>query len=386
MKCTGDDPCKACQSTGRTCVYPSGSSEKITISRATYQDLQANESFLRACLTAAVPSAQERMELMRRVRKIHASSVGQAGSSETEAEATPQTPYLEELADGGRFLADPDGQRRFIGNASGAAFLDQLREFASTVLPIVCGRNGSLRHSQIQDSFSNLLGRYQTHDSRPLYLPVVNPYYLPPIEETQRCLSSLSGFTHGRDDVSIFYWGPLAEVMSQVYSRDDPNEACENRIQLAMLNAALAVAAQQSPPGTLESATGDTYFAHARFLLGPPLESATRMHVPCLVMMGYYLLGANRRDAAYSYIRLAGHIAVTYGFYQSWMTSETEKREFWTVYALDRYSSKGDYVLRISSRIANHVFFRFLSCLLGRPAVISDDDISVGLPQDVQWV
>lgn len=274
---------------------------------------------------------------MRRVRKTHASSVAQAGSSETESEVTPQTPYLEELADGGRFLADPDGQRRFIGNASGAAFLDQLREFASAVLPLVCGRNGSFRHSQIQDSFSNLLGRYQTHDSRPLYLPVVNPYYLPPMEETQRCLSLLSVLPEGAEDVSIFYWGPLPEIVRQVYSRGVPNEVSDHRIQLATLNAALALAAQQSPPGTLESASGDTYFAHARFLLGPPLESATRLHIPCLAMMGYYLLGANRRDAAYSYIRLAGHIAVTYGFYQSWMTSETDKREFWTIYALDRY-------------------------------------------------
>lgn len=321
------------------------------------------------------------MELMRRIRKTHTSNTAQVGNSETEAEATPQTPYLEELADGGRFLADPDGQRRFIGNASGAAFLDQLREFASTVLPLVLGRNGGLRHSQIQDSFSNLLGRYQTHDSRPLYLPVVNPYYLPPIEETQRCLSLLSGLTEGPDDVSIFYWGPLPEIMRQVYSSGDPNDACENRIQLATLNAALALAAQQSPTGALESGTGDSYFAHARFLLGPPLDSATRTHIPCLAMMGYYLLGANRRDAAYSYIRLAGHIAVTYGYYQSWMTSESEKREFWTIYALDRYTSKSDHAS--VPYCANQSSLRFLSCLLGRPAMISDQNISVGLPQDV---
>ncbi|OGE46911.1 hypothetical protein PENARI_c090G01433, partial [Penicillium arizonense] len=321
----------------------------------------ANEAFLRACISIVVPSAQERMELMRRVRKTHASSTPQACNSETEVKVTPQTPYMEELVDGGRFLADPDGQRRFIGNASGAAFLDQLREFASTVLPLVCGKNGSLRHSQIQDSFSNLLGRYQTHDSRPLQLPVVDPYYLPPIEETQRCLSLLSKSTGDMEDVSIFYWGPLTDTMRQVYSKGTANTYGEYSIQLATLNAALALAAQQSPAGALGSETGDTYFAHARFLLGSPLDSATRMHIPCLAMMGYYLLGANRRDAAYSYIRLAGHIAVTYGYYQSWMTSETERREFWTIYALDR----------------------FLSCLLGRPAMISDENISVDFPQDV---
>lgn len=346
MKCTGDDPCEACQAAGRSCVYPSAS-EKMTISRATYQDLQANESFLRLCLSTVVPSAQERMELMRRVRLTHA----RAGSC--EAEAKSQTPYLEELANGGRFLADPDGQRRFIGNASGAAFLDQIREFACTVLPLVCGRNGSLRHSQIQDSFSNLLGKYQTHDSRPLQLPLVNPYYLPPIEEAQRCLSFLSGLTtEGANDVSIFYWGPLPDIMRQVYSRDTSNEACDNSVQLATLNAAFALAAQQSPSGALDPETGDTYFAHAHFLLGPLLDGATRTHIPCLAMMGYYLLGANRRDAAYSYIRLAGHIAVTYGYYQSWMTSETEKREFWTIYALDRYISGS--VPSATSTLLNH--------------------------------
>lgn len=376
MKCTGDNPCKACQSAGRTCVYPPASEEKVTISRATYEDLQANENFLRQCLNAAVPSAQDRMVLMKRVRKTHTGGVGVAGSSETKAKS--QTPYLEDLANGGRFLADPDGQRRFIGNASGAAFLDQLREFASTVLPLVRRRDGTLRHSQIQDSFSNLLGRYQTHDSRPLHLPVINPYYLPPIEEAQSCLSYLSGLTEGASDVSIFYWGPLPDLLRQVYSVEASNEAFANPIQLATLNAALALAAQQSPIGALSPGTGDTYFAHAHFLLGPPLDAASRAHISCLAMMGYYLLGANRRDAAYSYIRLAGHIAVTYGYYQDWMTSEIEKREFWTIYVLDRYFAK---MSRIVSRVLIPLS-RFLSCLLGRPAMISDTDISVGLPRD----
>lgn len=278
------------------------------------------------------------MELMRRVRQTHASSIPPAYGSDKEIVAASQMPYLEDMADGGRFLADPDGQKRFIGNASGAAFLDQIREFARTVLPVVSRKNSGLHHAQIQDSFSNLLGRYQTSDSRPLNLPVVDPYNLPPIEETEMCLSVLSTSLESPEDVSIFYWGPLTEIMRQVYpNRDATNGSDEHRIQLATINAALALAAQQSPSGALDSETGDTYFAHARFLLGPPLDTATRMHIPCLAMMGYYLLGANRRDAAYSYIRLAGHIAVTYGYYQSWMTSEQEKRVFWTIYALDRY-------------------------------------------------
>ncbi|KAJ5625313.1 hypothetical protein N7510_001622 [Penicillium lagena] len=318
----------------------------------------ANESFLQACLGIAVPSAEERLGLMKRVRETHERGSAQAGGCEPEAQF--KLPNLQEMVDGGRFLADPDGQRRFIGNASGAAFLDQLREFASTVLPLVCRGDNSLRPSQIQDSFSNLLGRYQTHDSRPLQLPLVDPYYLPPVEEAERLLSTLSLPTSGASNASFFYWGPLPDIMRQVYSGDTLKDIYAHSIQLATLNAAMALATQQSPTLPSELQTGESYFARAYILLGRPLDTATRTHVPCLSMIGYYLLGANRRDAAYSYIRLAGHIAVTYGYYQSWMTSEAEKREFWTVYVLER----------------------FVSCLLGRPPMILDGNISVDLPTD----
>lgn len=161
----------------------------------------------------------------------------------------------------------------------------------------------------------------------------MDPYYLLPIEEAESRLSRLCVLPERANNVSIFYWGPLPDIMRQVYSDD----AYTNPIQLATLNAALALATRQSPSSWApEQETGESHFARAHFLLGQPLDSASRTHIPCLAMMGYYLLGANRRDAAYSYIRLAGHIAVTYGYYQSWMTSETEKREFWTVYVLDR--------------------------------------------------
>lgn len=274
------------------------------------------------------------MGLMKRVRETHERETAHAGSCEPEAHF--KLPNLQEMVDGGRFLADPDGQRRFIGNASGAAFLDQLREFASTVLPLVCRGDNRLRPWQIQDSFSNLLGRYQTHDSRPLQLPLVDPYYLPPIEEAESLVSTLSIPTEGASNASCFYWGPLPDIMREVYSGDTLNDVYTHSIQLATLNAAMALARQQSSIWPSELQTGDTYFARAYILLGRPLDTASRTHVPCLSIIGYYLLGANRRDAAYSYIRLAGHIAVTYGYYQSWMTSEAEKREFWTVYVLER--------------------------------------------------
>lgn len=249
---------------------------------------------------------------------------------------------LDEVIDGGRFLADPDGQQRFIGIASGASYLDQLRQFALTVLPLVSSGRGSgddhggynALQPQVEDSFTKLVGRYQTYDSRPLSLPCVDPYILPPYEEAKQLLSSLSGFKATRD-FTIFYWGDLSRILQQAYNMVTDNTSNLTPITLATLNAALALAAQQSSI-TSVSNCAEQYYTRANVLLGRPLESATRQHIPCLCLIGCYLMGENRRDGAYSHIRTAGHVAVTYGFHQSYMTGESEKRLFWTVYVLDR--------------------------------------------------
>jgi hypothetical protein len=317
----------------------------------------ANESFLQECLIAAIPSSQERLELMRKVRRSHnhvsefgpgSNTISISGSqsafpTETSSSLSSDPSLaLEDVADAGRFLADPDGQKRFIGIASGAAFLDQLRQFALTVLPLLSLGHSSDDHhggynllrSQFEDSFTRLVGRYQTHDSRPLSLPYVDPYLLPSYEEARQLLSSLSGFeaTH---DFTIFYWGDLSRILHQAYNVTTDAMSNPSSITLATLNAALALAAQQSSIATV-SKCAEQYYTRANLLLGRPLESATRQHIPCLCLIGCYLMGENRRDGAYSYIRTAGHVAVTYGFHQAYMTEESEKRLFWTVYVLDR--------------------------------------------------
>ncbi|KAL1982734.1 hypothetical protein VTN96DRAFT_916 [Rasamsonia emersonii] len=218
----GIDPADNAVRPAGPCEYPSPAEERITISRATYEDLQANEQFLQKCLSAAIPSEKDRLELMRRARSASASASvsahedcppAQTGSSSGSGSATPLKNFTasdsEEVLDGGRLLADPDGHRRYLGNSAGAAFLDQLREFASTVLPLVSQGDGCLGLSQMEDSFAVLLGRYQTHDSRPLFLPQVDPYYLPSFTEAETLLSTLPSFDDQTNDVSIHYWGNI---------------------------------------------------------------------------------------------------------------------------------------------------------------------------------
>lgn len=289
----------------------------------------------------------------------------------------PNSPSFdsEDLIDGGRLLADPDGQSRFIGSASGAAFLDQIRQFVSSVSPLLAGTDGGSQRPHIDDSFGKLLGIYQTHDSRPLSLPQVDPYFLPPYEEAERLLSPLCGSTQATNGVNIYFWGLISEPLQQAYLTEAHRSGFPDSVTLATLNSALAFATQQTSVVTSES--DRAYFARATFLLGRPLEATTERHITCLLLLGCYLFGEHRRDGAYAYIRMAGHLAVTYGFHQSRMTSEAQKRLFWTIYALERYSKLSTPFCHM---LADRMSSRSLSCLLGRPPMIQDDHISVTLP------
>ena len=335
--------------------------------------MQENESFLRSCLNAAVPSLRKRQELMRKVRHNEESDV-------VVEHTEPNSPSFdsEDLIDGGRLLADPNGQSRFIGSASGAAFLDQIRQFVISVSPLLAGTDGGFQRPHIDDSFSKLLGIYQTHDSRPLSLPQVDPYFLPPYEEARRLLSPLYGSTQAMNGVHIYFWGPISELLQQAYLTETHRTGFPDSVTLATLNSALAFATQQAAVVSSESARA--YFARATFLLGRPLEATTKRHITCLLLLGCYLFGEHRRDGAYAYIRMAGHLAVTYGFHQNQMTSESEKRHFWTIYALERYAMLSTPLYRI---LAYRMPSRSLSCLLGRPPMIKDDDISVALPIEI---
>jgi hypothetical protein len=113
---------------------------------------------------------------------------------------------------------------------------------------------------------------------------------------------------------------------------------------LANINAVLALACQYDPslaPGW-EVHPGEIYFARAKFLLFNPIEDANAANISILTLMGHYMLGMYRRDAAYLYIGMAGRTAVIHGLHKGWMidgqgeAGEQSKRHFWNIYILDR--------------------------------------------------
>ena len=95
----------------------------------------------------------------------------------------------------GRLLIDPYGTQRFLGETSGATFLDHLKQFMLTLVPLTFQPE-----SADGSSFVASIGRYQTYDSRPIPNPNVDPLWLPDWTDMSIMLAELrSSVQDGKD-------------------------------------------------------------------------------------------------------------------------------------------------------------------------------------------
>ncbi|KAK7421664.1 hypothetical protein QQX98_002131 [Neonectria punicea] len=425
VKCSGDHPCRQCRSSSRDCVYPVAV-EKVSVARAELDDLRRKVDVLGRALRDTVPDAARRQELLALVERDGETAAGDAATTvagtssagtpsaersypgtplAVEAELVPHAdhhhsqpqlhshspsqphsqslPQLqshpsrpkaadhhheeEQASTEGRLLHDPDGHARFLGETSGATFLDYLKEFMSTVFHLAYhdrhpGADGT--------AFLSSLGRYQTYDSRPLHERHVDPSWLPSRHGMLAMLSELRCFIQDGNGNwpggGIYWWGHMSTAPGLPPMDSKPHAARRDVCRhLAFYHTAFAVVSQVSttPAQAPELQTGlsEDYFSRACLLLGNPLDITrfTIDDVAALALMGFYLIEMNRRDAAYMYVSNAMHISIMHGAHRGWV-DESGKRVFWTLYVLDRW----------------------LSCLMGRPPTIMDDAIRLPLPCD----
>ncbi|OBS21157.1 hypothetical protein FPOA_07495 [Fusarium poae] len=448
VRCSGEHPCRQCQSSSRGCVYPLPV-EKVSITRAELQELKHKvdlyERVLRdtvpAAISNAVTDANSRQELSALLGWTISGAGHNAGpgagstvhthtaqaidgppniarganelpqyqypSVHRQFQQIPQPqsqsqiqfpdariqdlnlglsrPHLSQPAQSisntnqrqdedenlatteGRLLHDPDGYARFLGETSGATFLDYLKEFMTTVLPLAYQ---NLRPGSDGSAFLSSLGRYQTYDSRPLHDRDVDPTWFPSHPEMDAMLTELRYFIQDGNghwpSGGIYWWGNLsATPVIPSLERDPPFVRLKKCRPLALYQTAFAVVSQATimPPQdiSIDSHLSESYFSRARMLLGNPLDITrfTPNEVAALTLMGFYLIEMNRRDAAYMCVSSAMHISIMHGSHRGWL-DESGKRVFWTLYVLDRY----------------------LSCLMGRPPTIMDDAIRLEPPCD----
>lgn len=333
-------------------MYPA-EADRVTISRAELDDLRARCARLDADASSTPPRSQSHKA------PPTVSDADGRGASPVDADevATPE----------GRLLHDPDGTARFLGQSSGANFLNCVKEFMATVLPLAANANAPGGGQELPGrTFLTSVGRYQTYDSRPLQLPPVDPFWLPSRTERTVMLAEFCYFLQdGNQDFpsgGITYWGDLSGLLS---GPGAPYGGSEEDRGLALIHAVFAVATQlgTSVHGDSGAHHSEAYLARARAILGNPLDitTYTARDVSVLSLMALYLVEMNRRDSAYVAVSTALHLAIMYGLHSGYSPDEGTKRAFWTLYTLDRW----------------------LSSLLGRPPSIVDAAIRLDLPQDV---
>lgn len=355
VKCTGEQPCERCIRTSRECEYTASETDRASI-KDELERLRARCAVLEEGVLTIAP--QQAPELLRRLNR------GELPDWAHVVSSSPGSPATVLSDDGeGRMLHDPDGGVRYLGESSGATFLDQLKRFIRTLT----GSLALVPGSEDGSSFVDSIGSYQTYDSRPLPNPIVDPHWLPSQSEMRQMLGALRHYIQDGDGTfrsgGIHWWGnlkdpPVAPASPTSFDRTAINDSDRH---LAFYNAcfALSVLLRQPYLQLPDYQSGQAYFKRARVLLGNPLDTVhfTLDDVPALSLMGFYLIEVNRRDTAYMYVSLAVHTAIIHGSFRH-TVDEASKRIFWTLYILDRW----------------------ISMLMGRPPIIPDEAIRLPLP------
>ncbi|KAK4097737.1 hypothetical protein N658DRAFT_433462 [Parathielavia hyrcaniae] len=367
IKCSGERPCRQCTSAQRDCQYPEPV-ERVTIPRAELESLQ------RRC-------ASLERQLASTERSDHRGE--QAASPPTCSNSTPSSltggaPHPSRLGGiDGRMLADPAGTSRYLGETSGATFLDSLKKLIVIAAPLAKVLDADAGRHPAGAAFLASLGQYQTHDSHPLVLPTaVDPLTLPPEADMLSALSQARYFIQDGNGTfpsgGIMFWpfGDIHEILSLAslpgrQSAGEPQQPGPHHRPLALYHACFAFVRMlniREPGSAVDGQLGEEYFAKARSLLGNVLDRTTYTitDIAVLALMTLYMIENNRRDAAYMAISNAMAISVMHGFHKGGSGNEIGVRTFWTVYVLDRW----------------------LGCVMGRPPTTPDDAITLPLPRD----
>lgn len=297
---SGDQPCIQCRTSSRDCIYPAEEPLKGASLREEVDRLRKKCAHLEKALRTAVPEEAARAELL---HTFEADNTPRAVSLYSDSSANDGEPAE------GRMLFDPDGNVRFLGETSGATFLDLLKSFMLTLVPLAFVPEPGVTAPEDGSNFVASLGRYQTFDSRPLLHLDVDPFWLPTRTEMIMMLTELRyHIQDGNGDFpsgGLSYWGDLSSLPEAITLTISQSEAAtsDRYRYLAFNHICFALAAQVLNQSLHQGEihAGDAYFKRARILIGNPLDTVrfSLRDVPVLALMGLYLIEINRRDGKF---------------------------------------------------------------------------------------
>ena len=256
-----------------------------------------------------------------------------------------------------RMLQDPTGRVIYIGDAATLSFLQLLRMMVETVAGPSPFTTDPRRHKIVEGQYSLPLGYRHTS--------------LLPDEQTARLLvDAFFVNTHGL--LQVFHRDYFLEKLDHCYS--DPLSV--DASWLCLLNLVFAIGLTMATPlsGSPEALIIDklrsehldraeAFYLNAKNMNDPMtgLEDQDFWSVQALLLMSYYMLAKTKRNTAFALLGMAVRSALALGLH---------REETMVIFSPEEQTQRKDLWRSI------FVMDRLLSCSLGRPTAISEDDCS----------
>ena len=256
-----------------------------------------------------------------------------------------------------RMLQDPTGRVLYIGDSATLSFLQLLRMMVETVAGPSPFTNDPRRHKIVEGQYSLPSDFRHTH-------------LLPDIQTALVLVDAFFINTHGL--LQVFDRDRFLEDMEACYS--DPFQVQPS--WLCLLNLVFAIGLTMATPlsGSPEALVVDklrsehldraeVFYRNAKGLNDPMtgLEDQDFWSVQALLLMSVYMLAKTKRNTAFALLGMAARSAHALGLHREETMvifsseEQTQRKNLWkSIFVMDR----------------------LLSCSLGRPTAISEDDCS----------
>ncbi|KAL6709394.1 hypothetical protein ACN47E_001801 [Coniothyrium glycines] len=254
-------------------------------------------------------------------------------------------------------LQDPTGRVLYIGDSATLSFLQLLRMMVETVAGSSTFTNDPRRHKIVEGQFSLPSGYRPTH-------------LLPDFQTASVLVEAFFINTHGL--LQVFERDRFLDRLDRCYS--DPLSVEPS--WLCLLNLVFAIGLTMATPlsGSSEALIIDklrtehadraeAFYLNAKSLNDPMtgLEDQDFWSVQALLLMSVYMLAKSKRNTAFALLGMAARSAHALGLHREETmvifsdAEQTSRKNLWrSIFVIDR----------------------LLSCSLGRPTAISEDDCS----------
>ncbi|KAH7135659.1 fungal-specific transcription factor domain-containing protein [Dendryphion nanum] len=326
----------------------SGPSQQHTVTSDVKEELPIQPSFEGSTAEAAARSLQQFSTGVAEepTRLLSRGTTVQSGQDE-EAVIYTQT----------RMLQDPTGRLLYVGDSATLSFLQLLRMMVENVAGSSPFTNDPRRHKIVEGQFSLPPGSRHTH--------------LLPDQRTARVLVD-AYFINTHGFLQIFDRQKFFEELERCYSdplSTEPFWLCNLNLVFA-IGLTLATPLSGSPEALIIDKLrsehldrAEVFYLNAKNLNDPitGMEDQDFWSVQALLLMSVYMLAKSKRNTAHALLGMAVRSANALGLH---------REETMVIFTHDEQSARKNLWRSL------FVMDRLLSCSLGRPTAISEDDCS----------